>query len=58
MMSSFHSVSKAHLYRYSAKFDFSYNYCKDTDWERAEALLKGAKGKRLMHHQSCETANA
>lgn len=58
MMGSFHSVSEAHLYRYLAEFDFRYNHRDDSDKERAEALLKGAKGKRLMYSQPSQTANA
>lgn len=46
---SFHNVSEAHLHRYLAEFDFRHNLRKASDAERAEALLKGAKGKRLMY---------
>lgn len=48
---TFHSVSEAHLSRYLAEFDFRYNHRKVSDTERTEALLKGAKGKRLMYRQ-------
>ena len=58
MMGSFHNVSEAHLYRYLAEFDFRHNLRKASDAERAEALLKGAKGKRLMYQQPREAANA
>jgi hypothetical protein len=58
MMGSFHNVSEAHLYRYLAEFDFRHNHRKASDKERAEALLKGAKGKRLMYHQPCEASHA
>ncbi len=58
MMGSFHSVSEAHLHRYLAEFDFRYNTRKDTDAERADALLRGAKGKRLLYNQPSQTANA
>lgn len=58
MMGSFHNVSEAHLYRYLAEFDFRHNHRKATDAERAEALLRGAKGKRLMYQQPREAANA
>jgi transposase-like protein len=58
MMGSFHNVSEAHLYRYLAEFDFRYNSRDLTDGERANALLTGAKGKRLMYNQSREAANA
>src|SRR3546814_10011423 len=58
MMGSFHNVSEAHLYRYLAEFDFRHNHRKATDAERADALLRGAKGKRLTYHQPREAANA
>ena len=57
IMGSFHNVSEAHLYRYLAEFDFRYNTRKESDAERAEALLKGAKGKCLMYQQPREAAN-
>ncbi len=55
---SFHSVSEAHLLTYLAEFDFQHNHSKVSDAERAEELLRGAKGKRLMYHQPREAANA
>lgn len=58
---SFHSVSEAHLGRYLAEFDFRYNNRAALgidDAMRAETLLKGAKGKRLMYRQPNGTANA
>jgi len=48
---TYHSVSEAHLHRYLAEFDFRHNSRKVTDTERAEAALRGGKGKRLMYHQ-------
>ena len=58
VMGSFHSVSEAHLYRYLAEFDFRHNHRHASDAERANELLRGAKGKRLMYHQPSQTANA
>ncbi len=58
IMGSFHNVSEAHLYRYLAEFDFRHNTRDLTDGERANELLAGAKGKRLMYHQPSQTANA
>jgi len=58
IMGSFHSVSEAHLYRYLAEFDFRHNTRELSDGERAEELLRGAKGKRLMYHQPDQAANA
>ncbi len=50
----FHHVSEAHLHRYLAEADFKYNHRKALgidDAARAEALLRGAKGKRLLYSQ-------
>ncbi len=58
MMGSFHSVSEAHLFRYLAEFDFRHNTRAMSDAERGDALLRAAKGKRLMYHQPREAANA
>jgi hypothetical protein len=49
---TFHHVSEAHLHRYLAEFDFRYNLRSAlgvSDAERAEELLRGAKGKRLVY---------
>lgn len=58
IMGSFHSVSEAHLFRYLAEFDFRHNHRDHSDAERADALLRGAQGKRLMYHQSSEATHA
>lgn len=58
VMGSFHSISEAHLFRYLAEFDFRHNHRHDSDVERADALLRGAKGKRLMFHQPRKATNA
>ncbi len=55
---TFHNVSEAHLHRYLAEFDFRYNKRNISDAERADELLRGAKGKRLLYRQSDETAHA
>ena len=55
---SFHNVSEAHLHRYLAEFDFRHNTRDISDAERGEALLRGAKGKRLLYRQPDETPNA
>jgi transposase-like protein len=55
---AFHNVSEAHLNRYLAEFDFRYSNRHLTDSERADALLTGAKGKRLMYRQPDEAAHA
>jgi len=53
----FHSVSEAHLHRYLREFDFRYNGRKLTDAARADALLAGAKCKRLQYHQTNKTTH-
>ncbi len=55
---TFHNVSEAHLHRYLAEFDFRHNNRNISDAERADELLRGAKGKRLLYHQPYETAHA
>jgi transposase-like protein len=55
---SFHSISEAHMQRYLWEFDFRYSTRKLPDAERAELLIKGAKGKRLMYRQPDEAAHA
>ncbi len=47
----FHNISEAHLHRYLCEADFKYNARHMTDAERREAILKGAKGKRLTYRQ-------
>ena len=57
----FHHVSEAHLHRYLAEADFKYNHRTALgvdDAERANALLRGAKGKRLYYRQPNEAPNA
>lgn len=54
---TFHSISEAHLHRYLSEFDFRYSTRDLADVERAEELLRGAKGKRLMYRQPDEAAH-
>ena len=53
---NFHSVSEAHLHRYLFEFDFKYLGYDDA--ARADALLRGAKGKRLLYQWPNETMHA
>jgi transposase-like protein len=56
----FHHVSEAHLHRYLAEADFKYNHRTALgfdDAERTDALLRGAKGKRLYYRQPNESPN-
>jgi hypothetical protein len=39
------------MHRYLVEFDYRYSTRKWSDVERAEELLRGAKGKRLMYRQ-------
>ncbi len=57
----FHHVSEQHLFRYLAEADFKYNHriaLGIDDVARAEALLRGTKGKRLLYSQPHEAQNA
>jgi transposase-like protein len=47
----FHHVSEAHLHRYLAEADFKYNTRSEDDAVRADLLVRGAKGKRLLYRQ-------
>lgn len=46
---TFHSVSKHHLHRYLAEFEFRYNHRSIDDGERTLAAIRGAEGKRLLY---------
>lgn len=46
---AFHHVSRKHLHRYMAEFDFRWNHRKATDGERTVAGLKCAQGKRMTY---------
>lgn len=46
---TFHSVSKHHLHRYLAEFEFRYNHRAEDDGERTVAAIRGAEGKRLLY---------
>lgn len=46
---TFHSVSKKHLHRYLAEFEFRYNTRKDGDGERVVKAIKATLGKRLTY---------
>lgn len=46
---TYHHVSRHHLHRYLAEFDFRYNARKDSDAVRNFLALKNTEGKRLMY---------
>lgn len=56
VIGTYHHLSKAHLARYTAEFDFRYNTRKDTDFERSDIALKGIEGKRLTYRRTGQIA--
>jgi hypothetical protein len=51
MYGAFHSVSKAHLHRYVAEFEFRYNARRVDDGEHRALAIKKADGKRLRYKE-------
>lgn len=47
----YHNVSRTHLHRYLAEFEFRYNGRKLDDGARVAAAILGAVGKRLMYRE-------
>lgn len=61
MKGVYQHCSSQHLQRYLNEFDFRYNHRSATgveDSERAEKLLQGAHGRRLMYQRSAEEMEA
>jgi hypothetical protein len=61
VIGTYHHVSEAHLSRYLAEFDFRYSSrvaLGINDTTRADELLRGIGGKRLMCPRTGEGANA
>ena len=50
MYGTFHSVSKKHLHRYLAEFEFRYNTREMDDGERTLSAIRKSEGKRLRYH--------
>jgi hypothetical protein len=48
----YHSVSKKHLHRYLAEFEFRHNNGKLEDGERTQKAIRCADGKRLTYKES------
>ncbi len=46
-----HHVSREHLHRYLAEFDFRYSTCKEPDAERMNRIISRVTGRRLMYSQ-------
>src|SRR5208282_5213518 len=51
LMGIYHAVSREHLHRYLAQWDFVWNTRKLNDGERTALAIKGAEGKRLMYRE-------
>lgn len=51
----YHSVSKKHLHRYLAEYEFRYNGRKLTDGERTVAAIQASDGKRLRYREPTES---
>jgi transposase-like protein len=47
-----HHVSRDHLERYLAEFDFRYSTCKNTDSERMGQIVEQSHGRRLAYQQA------
>jgi hypothetical protein len=46
---TYHHVTKRHLPRYLAEFDFRYTTCKMSDGERLQRMVDQAQGRRLTY---------
>lgn len=55
---TFHSVSRKHLPKYLAEFEFRWNARHVSDGERAARAIKAAEGKRLTYEQQVAGAGA
>ena len=51
MYGVYHNVSRRHLHRYLAEFDFRYNRRHVDDGERTAAAIKNGVGRRLMYRE-------
>src|SRR5680860_934946 len=49
---TYHHISRAHLHRYLAEFDFRYNRREISDSHRTRSALEGVEGKRLTYRQT------
>jgi transposase-like protein len=47
----YHNVSKEHLHRYLAEYEFRYNHRELEDGARTLAAIKSSEGKRLLYKQ-------
>jgi len=51
IMGIYHAVSKKHLHRYVAEYDFRWNTRKLNDGDRTVAAIRSAEGKRLFYRE-------
>jgi hypothetical protein len=61
LIGTYHHVGENHLQRYVREFDFRYNHREKmgyNDSERADAALKGIRGKRLTYRRTDSAQNA
>ena len=49
VIGTFHNISRKHLHRYCAEFEFRWNTRGVDDGARIKAAIRGAEGKRLMY---------
>lgn len=47
----YHAVSKEHLHRYMAEFEFRYNHRQIEDGQRITNAIQASEGKRLMYRE-------
>ena len=49
VVGTYHHLSRKHLPRYLAEYDFRWNHRKTEDGERLVAILEATEGKRLYY---------
>ena len=52
LVGTFHAVSKEHLHRYCAEFQFRWNSRNVNDGDRVALAIKSAIGKRLFYNDA------
>jgi transposase-like protein len=57
LMGIYHSVSKKHLHRYLAEYDFRWNVRKMNDGDRTVLAIQSAEGKRLFYKKPISKPN-